>query len=105
MRVGVPDPIYLSLVHALTATSSAAAYTGLRESKTPEAKLLTHADRISGNAQLESHHVTTPRPYDVSRQKYGTKTFTQREGQRSTQRLHGMEALLRSIKSPTSNSR
>ncbi len=101
VRVGIPDSSYLSLVHALTATGSAAAYTGLRDAKTPEAKLLTHADRISGNAQLASHE-TQSSPDRASVQKRGGVISMNGKQQHSKQRLHGMEELLRSIQSPIS---
>lgn len=52
MRMGVPEDAYLSLVHALTASVGAPEYLGLREAVTPEAMLLSQADRASGKADL-----------------------------------------------------
>lgn len=101
VRVGIPDSSYISLVHALTATGSVAAYTGLRDAKTPEAKLLTHADRISGNAQLTSCEAQ-PSTDSASVQKRGGVISMNGKQKHSKQRLHGMEELLRSIQSPIS---
>lgn len=101
VRVGIPDSSYISLIHALTATGSVAAYTGLRDAKTPEAKLLTHADRISGNAQLTSCEAQ-PSTDSASVQKRGGVISMNGKQKHSKQRLHGMEELLRSIQSPIS---
>jgi 3'-5' exoribonuclease len=52
MRSGVPESDYLSLMHALTAAQNAPAYLGLRDAVTPEAIMLSLADRASGKADL-----------------------------------------------------
>lgn len=99
IRVGVPDTIYISLVHALTAVGSTAAYTGMREAKTPEARLLSHADRISGVAQMASAGADMPPP-SFSGKQGGNGVFTSAPREhRSSQRLPGMEALWRTIQS------
>lgn len=102
MRVGIPDQVYVSLVHALTATGSAAAYSGLREAKTPEAALLTHADRLSGNAnQALNGEKFDPRP--SSARSNGAVLPTSDKPHRLTQRFLGMEALMRSIQAANLN--
>lgn len=55
MRLGIPDTHYLSLLHALTA-AQAPEWVGLRRPQTPEAHLLSLADRASGHADLVNRH-------------------------------------------------
>lgn len=102
MRVGVPDQVYVSLVHTLTATGSAAPYSGLREAKTPEAALLTHADRLSGNANqaLNGEKLNQSR---VSVRSNSTVLSTSDKPHRPAQRFLGMEALMRSIQAANLN--
>jgi 3'-5' exoribonuclease len=52
MRQGFPEAEYLSLLHCLSAVAHVPAWTGLREPMTPEALLLSHVDRISGQGDL-----------------------------------------------------
>jgi len=103
IRVGVPDSTYIALIHALAAVGSSAAYTGMREAKTPEAKLLSHADRISGSAQLASCE-TTARPHRLSTQQAESVPSMHNDRQQhAIQKLPGMEALWRSIQTITQN--
>lgn len=50
----VPEREHLSLVHALTSSAYAPEWTGLRAPTTPEATLLSLADRLSGSDALMS---------------------------------------------------
>lgn len=48
----IPEPEYLSLIHALTSSAYAPEWAGLRYPTTPEATLLSLADRLSGTDAL-----------------------------------------------------
>lgn len=50
-RITLPEPHYLSLLHALTAAPNAE-WLGIRSPVTPEATLLSMADRLSGESAL-----------------------------------------------------
>ena len=102
IRVGVPDAIYISLVHALTAVGSTAAYSGMREAKTPEARLLSHADRLSGTARLVSVEAETSRS-SASLWQRGDGISAKDHLRRPVQRFPGMEELSRLIRSGKQN--
>lgn len=55
-RVIVPEAHYLALLHALTCAKGAPAWLGLREPQSPEAILLSAADRLSGQQDLMARH-------------------------------------------------
>lgn len=55
-RVILPEAHYLALVHALTCAKGAPAWLGLREPQSPEAMLLSAADRLSGQRELMARH-------------------------------------------------
>lgn len=50
--IAIPETEYLALVHTLTATHGAPQWMGLRSPSTPEAGLLSTADKLSGNDAL-----------------------------------------------------
>lgn len=50
----IPEPHYLSLMHALTATPDRTDYSGLRPRVTPESELVALADCGSGKADLHN---------------------------------------------------
>lgn len=52
-RIHIPEKHYLSLIHALTAAPGAE-YIGIRPPATPEATLLSVADKLSGESSLTS---------------------------------------------------
>lgn len=52
MRLCMTDTEYVSLLHALTSVSGAPPWTGIRQPMTPEAMLLSHVDRLSGQGDL-----------------------------------------------------
>lgn len=51
-NIAIPENQYLSLMHALTATKGAPNWVGIREPVSPEANLLSVADRLSGSDDL-----------------------------------------------------
>lgn len=51
-QIEVPENQHLSLLHALTAVKGAPDWTGIREAVSPEAHLLSMADRLSGHDDL-----------------------------------------------------
>lgn len=55
-RVIVPESQYLALIHALTAARGAPAWLGMREPRSLDATLLSHADRMSGQRDLISRN-------------------------------------------------
>lgn len=96
MRIGIPESAYLSLMHALTATQNAPAYLGLRDAVTPEALLLSVADRVSGKANL-LNRCQTPSGGWGSRHPHlnGAPYTLDSRTQKSS--FRGMEALWKSI--------
>lgn len=55
-RVIVPEAHYLALAHALTCAKGAPAWLGMREPQSPEAMLLSAADRLSRQRDLMVRH-------------------------------------------------
>jgi 3'-5' exoribonuclease len=51
-QINIPENELLSLLHTLTATKGAPDWVGIREPKSPEAHLLSIADRLSGQDDL-----------------------------------------------------
>lgn len=51
-QIQIPQQEYLSLMHALTAVKGAPDWAGIREAVSPEAHLLSIADRLSGHEDL-----------------------------------------------------
>lgn len=99
MRLGVPEGLFLSLVHALTAVAGAAPWMGLREPATPEAMLLSMADRASGHADLMNRHMAPEGGWGVQHPHMKTRPFTtpqSRGGRQQCAGLPGLDALMAS---------
>jgi 3'-5' exoribonuclease len=76
MTLGIADAHYLSLLHSLTAVPGAPAWMGMREPATPEAMLLSMADRASGHADLMNHHMAPDGGWGRSHPHMKTQPFT-----------------------------
>lgn len=90
MRLGIPEAHYLSLLHALTA-AQAPDWMGLRRPQTPEAQLISLADRASGHADLVNRHQAEEGGWGRSHPHLNGRPWTLPEaGARGT--LPGLEA-------------
>jgi len=58
-QISIPDTQHLSLLHALTAVKGAPDWVGIREAVSPEAHLLSMADRLSGQDDLYKQTMPT----------------------------------------------
>lgn len=58
-QINIPENQLLSLIHALTATKGVPDWVGIREPISPEANLLSIADRLSGQDDLYRQTTTT----------------------------------------------
>lgn len=58
-QIAIPENELLSLMHALTASKGAPDWVGIREPVSPEANLLSIADRLSGTDDLFRQTITT----------------------------------------------
>lgn len=99
LRRGVPDAHYQSLVHALTAVPGAPAWMGLREPATPEAMLLSTADRLSGHADLMNRCMRSDGGWGVAHPHLKALPFTTPLNGMVRQQLPGLEALWQQVKS------
>jgi 3'-5' exoribonuclease len=98
MRLGLPEAHYLALLHALTATK-APDWAGMRQPQTPEALLLSLADRASGDADLINRCAAEEGGWGQGHPHLRGRPWTVPEG-KPRPRLRGMEELIRSIQDP-----
>lgn len=62
-QITIPENELLSLIHALTAAKGAPEWVGIREPVSPEANLLSIADRLSGTDDLFKQTATTQKGF------------------------------------------
>lgn len=98
MKQGVPETHFQSLVHALTAVPGAPAWMGLREPATPEAMLLSTADRLSGHADLMNRCMRNDGGWGESHPHLKAKPFTTPPNGIVRQEFAGLEALWQRVK-------
>lgn len=98
MTLGVPEGHYLSLLHALTAVPGAPAWMGQREPATPEATLLSLADRASGHADLMNRHMAPDGGWGQQHPHMKARPFTTPQSGIVRRQFAGLEAMRQRIK-------
>lgn len=99
MRIGMPDTEYVSLMHALTSQSGAPQWTGMRQPMTPEAMLLSHVDRLSGQGDLVVRQQAKEGGWGTGHPHLGRPFLTL--GPKPKERLPRLDALLKGIREGT----